>query len=547
MKIQITHKLKLSLLFILISIIFVVFIIILFLKISNPYKISIYNYESYLNKNTINKIKKNYSYHTFKNLDEFTRAIKNKKAVAGVNSDYQIAQLIVENKLKKINFKKVFDVNYDAKNKKEIILNLYTNDVKKQFDFFDSWIIKEIKRINPNNKIDKLNFKPFLYYKDKEVIGFEADNKEGMDHFYEFLIPYFTLDKGIAYNPENSEISKSTRNNIKENADFSDIKDGKNWFDLINSLSKKYKNPKFYWTDWFLDNAMIGQFYKNLIDNGSQKNSFGKWKDLNKENYKNIIDHFAKFVNVSTGNNIKDTKRNKLITDGQEIVSGIIEPSRGKADVAIMYNGDALDAYYGKDNFANLNQSNNISFVRPKNTYKNIDAWIISQDTDDKESDALLETLKNLVFGDVSLSYQQIYNKYINNVYKEIKNSGISEEEIEKNLFNKKDKNKIAKSLKDIDLSFYKKYYRFFRNAFSNENLQNVANFDVINYTPSFKTTKFFLLETYFIDSNKNQDQKAISIFDIKENKDINFRPYQPLNPELRTKMIDYYYQITKS
>ncbi|SYV90553.1 Uncharacterised protein, partial [Metamycoplasma alkalescens] len=40
-----------------------------------------------------------------------------------------------------------------------------------------------------------------------------------------------------------------------------------------------------------------------------------------------------------------------------------------------MYNGDALDAYYGQDNFASLPEKNNISFVRPKDTYMNIDAW----------------------------------------------------------------------------------------------------------------------------------------------------------------------------
>ncbi|CRH45742.1 Uncharacterised protein [Mycoplasmopsis arginini] len=55
-------------------------------------------------------------------------------------------------------------------------------------------------------------------------------------------------------------------------------------------------------------------------------------------------------------------------------MSSIIEPINGKADIAIMYNGDALDAYYGKDNFASLEESNNISFVRPKYSYTNIDA-----------------------------------------------------------------------------------------------------------------------------------------------------------------------------
>ncbi|SGA03053.1 Hypothetical lipoprotein (MG045 family) [Mycoplasmopsis arginini] len=135
---RMTHRLKLILLSIFTSLLFLFFVIILFLKLSNPYKVSIYNYESYLNKDIINKVKKDYSYHVFTNLDEFTRAIKNKKAVAGVSSDYQIARLILENKLKKINFQKAFNITYNDNNKKEIIMNLYTKEVKKQFDFYDN-------------------------------------------------------------------------------------------------------------------------------------------------------------------------------------------------------------------------------------------------------------------------------------------------------------------------------------------------------------------------------------------------------------------------
>jgi len=56
------------------------------------------------------------------------------------------------------------------------------------------------------------------------------------------------------------------------------------------------------------------------------------------------------------------------------LVSSIIEPINGKADVSIMYNGDALDAYYGEDNFKKLGNIPHIGFKRPKNTYMNIDA-----------------------------------------------------------------------------------------------------------------------------------------------------------------------------
>lgn len=543
---RMTHRLKLILLSIFTSLLFLFFVIILFLKLSNPYKVSIYNYESYLNKDIINKVKKDYSYHVFTNLDEFTRAIKNKKAVAGVSSDYQIARLILENKLKKINFQKAFNITYNDNNKKEIIMNLYTKEVKKQFDFYDNWIIEEIKKINPENTIYENKFKPYIYYNDKkEILGFEVDGENGIDSFYEFLIPYFTLDKMIVYNTENFEIFKNKRNNVVSSANFDEIKNGMEWYNIIKSLVQKYKNPRIYWTNWFLDNAMIGQFYKYYLNDNTQRDLNGNWKLLDKTNYEDIFDHFNKFVLDATGASIKDINRNKLVTDGQELVSSIIEPINGKADIAIMYNGDVLDAYYGKDNFASLEESNNISFVRPKYSYTNIDAWIISKDTNNFESDKLLSRLNKYIFSDVIKNENDLNREYIQNVYQEIKeNSGLDQNTIKHNLFRNENE---TKSLDEIDANFYKENYDFFKNAFAYENLPNINNFDVINYTPSYKNIKNFLKDWYFLDKNKNPDLKAISIFDLETASNVEFRPYQPLDLELKTKMIDYYYQKTKS
>ncbi|WP_330463353.1 hypothetical protein [Metamycoplasma gateae] len=527
--------------------------VILFFKLSNPYKVSIYNYESYLNKEIVNKIKQNYSYHVFTNLDEFTRAIKNKKAVAGVSSDYQIAQLILEKKLKKINFQKAFNVQYDQSNKNKVILSLYSLDTLEQFNFYDKWIIDEIKKINPTNKTTILNnkndnFIPFIYYENNKAIGFEIDGQEGIDNFYEFLIPYFTLDKMIVYNEENSEVYKTTRNNVVKNSDFSNVKDGDSWENILSKLSKKYKKPKFYWTNWFLDNAMIGQFYR--YDSGfvNEKNNNGSWRMFDKNNYRLYFDSFNEFVEKTTGDSIKNVFKNKLVTDGQELVSGIIEPISGKADIAIMYNGDALDAYYGRDNFSTLDEDNNISFVRPKYTYKNIDAWIISSDTDDYDSDILLERLNKYIFNDVSKDYKDLHKQYILNVYNELMNNNPNRENNHylTELFNENNFDK-PKNIDQISKNFFVKRFEEFKLAFANPSLPNISNFDTINYTPSYKNIKNFLKDWYFLNKSKKIDYKALSIFDLDTAKNVEFRAYQPLDLELRTKMIDYYYQKTKS
>ncbi|AZZ65735.1 hypothetical protein DMC14_003015 [Metamycoplasma phocicerebrale] len=548
---RLTHHLKILLISIFTSILFVTILIVGIIKLLSPFKVSVYNYESYLDKKIINKIKKDYSYHVFTNLDEFTKAIKNKKAVAGVSSDYQIAELILENKIKKINFEKAFDLK-DLNEEK--IMNLYSRDTKEQFDYFDWWIIQKIKEKNPNNIKAKLDenkdILPYIYYEKDVPVGFEIDGKTGIDKFYQFLIPYFTLDKMVVYNTEDSEIYKSTRNNIKENVNFNDIKDGLSWEKTISMLVSKYKKPKVYWTNWFQDNLMIGQFHQKESEIPGPDLEHFKWKLVNKKNYKNLINSFSTFVEKSTGATIKNSNVNKLVTDGQELVSSIIEPKSGKADIAIMYNGDALDAYYGRDNFIQLNEKNNISFVRPKYSYKNIDAWIISKDTRDFDSDLLLDKLNKTIFSDVKLTLEAIEKLYIENVYNLlIKNDSNKKLEYDTNLFkdNLANNTKEYKNLSEINDSFFKENYGCFKKAFQIENLTNIMNFNTINYTPSYKTIKEFIRKWYFLDKNKQPDEKAISIFDLNTAKNTIFRPYQPLDLELRTKLIDWYYEKTKS
>ncbi|WP_412031636.1 hypothetical protein [Metamycoplasma buccale] len=538
------YKIKMVIVIILLILTLGIFGLILFYKLKNPFQVSIYNYESYLSKKIINDIKKKYSYHVFGEINEFTKAINTNKAVAGVGSDHQIAQLILEGKIKKLNLSKVYGKNIS----KEEIFKLYPKILQEHLNKYEQWIYNKIKEINPKNEIvykrnSKILQKPYLYYdkdnKDK-IIGFEADSREGIDHFYEYLIPYFMQDKVIAYNI-NSKYRPHLKNieSIKES-----LKGKEDWLSIIKTLVEKHNYRRVYWTNSFLDNSMIGQFYATETKKHNYMPDGKTLENLNFNNYKEIFKYFFELVKQSTGHSIKDEQYNKLVTSGLELVNDVIEPTSTKADVSIMYNGDALDSFYANDNFAKL-QGQQIDYVRPKNNYMLLDAWIVSSSTDDDASDRLLEYLNKVAIFGSTLNQSQLENKYINSVYNDlVKANNNKKEEYAKNLFEDSER-KIVKKIEDIDKNFYKENYETFMNNF--DFVPSISNFNAVNYTPGFAETNKFLKRYYFKDEDKKDNEKAISIFDIEGATNVIRQIYQPINLKLRTEISDYYFENTKS
>ncbi|AWX42496.1 Uncharacterised protein [Metamycoplasma cloacale] len=494
---------------------FGIFIGILSIKLNNPYHVSLYNYESYLSKKIIDKVKKNYSYHVFTEINEFTKAINTEKAVAGVGSDHQIAQLILENKIKKINFERIFGTN-----NKEKIYEFYSPIVREHLDKFDKWIIEEVKRNNPDNIKNGMKngiFLPYLVYNEDGIIqGAEIDGQEGVDSFYQYLVPYFIQDKVIAYN-----INNKYRPHLKdiENIQFENT----DWTTILKTLINKHNYNRTYWTNSYLDNAMIGQFYAHesgkenyIVDN--------KVVDITDENYKKILNYFTEFVYETTGATIKENDRNKLVTNGLELVNEIIEPASTKADIAIMYNGDSLDSYFSEDNFSKLTDTQ-IKYIRPHNNYVLLDAWIISKSTNDDESNKLLDFMKENILMGSNETEENITNHFFEHLLKNI-NANLSIEEY----------------LKPENFS---KYYDTYKDSF--DFLPVIQNFDAINYTPAYLNVNNFLNKYYFKNADGTDDLIAKDIFTISNTDQVNHQIYQPINLKLKTKIVDYYYQITKS
>ncbi|MCU9932060.1 hypothetical protein NW733_05365 [Mycoplasmopsis felis] len=67
--------------------------------------------------------------------------------------------------------------------------------------------------------------------------------------------------------------------------------------------------------------------------------------------YEILIDSFVDLIKDGTGFDIRNNKHITLKGDGLEIVNDLINPNRPDINAAIMYNGDAIDSYYGSDNF----------------------------------------------------------------------------------------------------------------------------------------------------------------------------------------------------
>ncbi|WP_373434945.1 hypothetical protein [Metamycoplasma equirhinis] len=366
----------------------------LIIKLGNQYRPSIYNYESYLAPSIIKKLKQKYNYKEFKEINEFTQALTQEKAIAGVGSDFQAAQLIINQKIQKIDFEKVFGKgikNVDGTLSWEKLKKFYTPAVSKHLEAFDSLILSTLTKYENEG-----NLKKYKYYlikdSDNKPIGYTTKaNSLVSDHFYEYVLPYFVQDKGIAYN-----INKDTRPdlNIKlANQELNDKNLKLSWEEIFTFL-RKANYTHFGWTNAFVDNLMIGAMTSgaNWEDKFTKVNNGTRIFDFNDANYKLAINSFVQFIENATNKSIKETKFNYLSGDGLDLLNHLIEPKSGRSDAAVMYNGDAIDAYYSKDNFSGVKEGK-IRFIRPKDNYILMDNWIISKGLSEKDTAEFLKTL----------------------------------------------------------------------------------------------------------------------------------------------------------
>ncbi|MBN0919123.1 hypothetical protein [[Mycoplasma] gypis] len=511
-------------------------------KSNHGFKPSVYNYGSYLSPKIIQKIKTNYNYKVFNDINEFSVAINNKKTVGGVGSDFQTAQLIIEDKLKKFDFTTLFDTDKNT-NLIDQLKQIYLPNVITHLQEYDNKILNIIKKQYPDKLLNNTEY--------------DIDGDKKPDHFWEYIIPYYIQDKVIAYNvnKEFRPYLKLTEDEIENGIEFKD----NSWETIIKTL-KQHNYRVFAWNNAYYDNMMIGAFYNDYKKPGSWLDKNQNLKPFDEQNYESAIKGFESFVKDETGFDLKNTKRNFLIGDGLELANSVIEPRLERADVAVMYNGDAIDAYYSSDNFANA-PDGYIRFIRPKNNFLLMDGWIQTKELTDQQSLEFTKVIAENIYPNISVKnpYQKRYfnleKGFILEVANYFKENGFESKNTELQNSINSWTTQILQTQDDTEIQklidqFYQLYMdnedeisEYLSEIFFDSENSQIINFDYINYTPIIKEVYDFIKKWYF-----GSDEFAIQLFEQPEpSTEYKTHLYQIIDSKLRTKISKYYYELTKS
>ncbi|VEU76814.1 hypothetical protein [Mycoplasmopsis columbina] len=363
-------------------------------KYSHPFKPSFFNYKQYMLEENQDIIRKYFDYKEFDTLNQFTNAILTNKAVAGIGSDAQAVNLIKKNKLKKINFHKLFPnviSESDLENKDILaqkLQELYTEQVWQHLSSYD----KELE-VDENGK----------------------EFSDGKRHLWEYFTPYFSQDMVVAYNPSKVLNIKNDENlNFKKYYDLDkqilndlittneDNENDNSWeagsFSLYSILKtlKKYGFNNLEATDAVRDNMIYGSGYRFDKESNKYVDSYatGKGNDFDNgiKDHKELINQFADLIKNSTGYSLNSPKIN-FIGDGLELVDRIVNPA-SDIQFGIIYNGDAFDAYKGADN-VNNSHDGAIRYIKPKTNLLLIDGLVIVDGIDKEFEDKVYEVVKN--------------------------------------------------------------------------------------------------------------------------------------------------------
>ena len=431
-----------------VSILFIILIITI--KSIFVFKPSFYSYSSYVDEKTMNKINKNYTYKEYGTISEFEYAFGNNKAIAGITSDYLIISLIKEGKISPIS-KKLIKMN-DLKNPWE---SYFTDTTVEQMKLFDQYIDQKTQ--------DMLNQK----YKE---YGGNYTFK-----FSDFVVPYFINDKVIAYDTTKILNQKNTNNNPLGFDKVPTLEE------TLNKIHQKSKDFKIQWTKNERENIVMGSTKDDPQSNWDTT--------INQDNYLTWLDKFTQIVEKGTGAKISDIKRNLFDADSDIILNNLINPT-SKIDVAYIYNGDALDAYFGNDNFKDIEDGDRLRIVRTKYTTRILDCFIVSSSISENETDKLLKKFNASLFRGMFWTEKQIEEK---NEELKSKNQTIYEED------------------------------------------GILRIFDYVNYTPACKGAYEYIYNNYFED-----DEIAKEIYEVSENDEKNgmfVKNIGPIDKEIVSQM----------
>lgn len=207
------------------------------------------------------------------------------------------------------------------------------------------------------------------------------------------MVPYFIQQKVVAFNPNivnyASSVSDATKQTLKG-------------FDQaeINNIFDENNDGKLSYTEIFKKLSALGfktmsvnNYFRDNIAIGTEA-STSFTMDVNKGNANQRVKDMATIFGKFTGR--------KILTDsGLETIQTILDPTLNTnattaADVAIAYNGDALDVFQGADQTEDKKLANNaqIRVLKAKNSTFLLDGIIVPTYVNGKALDSVTQTIR---------------------------------------------------------------------------------------------------------------------------------------------------------
>ncbi|MEI2461922.1 hypothetical protein RRG54_00875 [Mycoplasmopsis felis] len=541
-----------------------IFITTLTLKKNKSFKPSFYNYKSYMSDDNIEHLNNTFDYKEFDEINQFTNALINNKAAAGIGSDFLAAELANKGLISKLDYSILLNLpelknylKYDDYLKEFNELNIQLKNTKDQEQkaSLNNKILKIQQNLNDSKKAKelikqyvKLTLRPEIW---NHLNSYNLnDNNELWEYFY----PYYSQDMVIAYNikkvsinPENLDENQSI--DISKYIDkFINTEPNKeiiqNPYSIINLLKIISENGYDKWviTDAVRDNMLYGSSYWPLPNGRTNEKFTGivQEEDNNSKPYEILIDSFVDLIKDGTGFDIRNNKHITLKGDGLEIVNDLINPNRPDINAAIMYNGDAIDSYYGSDNFPNQVEDGEIRAIKPNQNILLVDGLVLSNKLNQETKDDFMHNIstgyysylskviqkyKSIFNQDLKQNFDNLQNKLVENhiieIWKDFKTEELSEQWNDLN--NDVIINFVNKIASIIDLSSQennKEFINFYdlRQKYLKKAEQDINKNDAINY--SSYLMKEFLNKNYS-DFMNNFVNKILEIsnnnFEVKE------------------------------
>ncbi|MCU9936976.1 hypothetical protein NW731_00165 [Mycoplasmopsis felis] len=519
-----------------------IFITTLTLKKNKSFKPSFYNYKSYMSDDNIEHLNNTFDYKEFDEINQFTNALINNKAAAGIGSDFLAAELANKGLISKLDYSILLNLpelknylKYDDYLKEFNELNIQLKNTKDQEQkaSLNNKILKIQQNLNDSKKAKELIKQYIKLTLIVEIWNhLNSYNLNDNNELWEYFYPYYSQDMVIAYNikkvsinPENLDENQSI--DISKYIDkFINTEPNKeiiqNPYSIINLLKIISENGYDKWviTDAVRDNMLYGSSYWPLPNGRTNEKFTGivQEEDNNsKVLYEILIDSFVDLIKDGTGFDIRNNKHITLKGDGLEIVNDLINPNRPDINAAIMYNGDAIDSYYGSDNFPNQVEDGEIRAIKPNQNILLVDGLVLSNKLNQETKDDFMHNIstgyysylskviqkyKSIFNQDLKQNFDNLQNKLVENhiieIWKDFKTEELSEQWNDLN--NDVIINFVNKIASIIDLSSQennKEFINFYdlRQKYLKKAEQDINKNDAINY--SSYLMKEFLNKNY--------------------------------------------------